>query len=658
MRENDIAAIMNSVKPYSLFSDLDLYLFREGKHNELYKKFGAHFISVDGVLGVYFAVYAPAAKSVEVVGDFNSWSGGQHQLYVRWDGSGIWEGFVPGLEQWTLYKYRILSNLDDRVREKSDPYARATEVPPRTASLAFESRYNWNDEAWIGQREATQSLDRPLSIYEVHLGSFMRNAEGEYLRYHELADSLVDYVKRMHFTHVEFMPLSEHPYSPSWGYQITNYFSPTSRFGTPDDLKYLIDRFHQEGIGVIMDWVPAHFPSDTHGLADFDGSKVYEHPDFRKGYHPDWNSMVFNYERSEVRSFLKSSARYWLDEFHVDGLRVDAVASMIYLDYSRQEGEWTPNIYGGKEYLAAISFLSELNTEMYAAHPGIHMIAEESTSFDGVTKPADNGGLGFGLKWMMGWMNDILEYFSKDPIYRKYHHSMVTFSIVYAFSEQFVLPFSHDEVVHGKGSMITKMPGDEWQKFANLRLLYGYMWAHPGSKLLFMGNEFAQYTEWNHDKGLDWHLTQYPYHSGVQKLVGNLNELYQSEAALFELNYSYAGFEWLDHSNASQSIISFFRKGKEEEVILVVCNFTPISYDHYRIDVPYEGDWQELLNTDESQYNGSGVVNSDTIEAQLEEHEGFSQSFIEVRIPPLGTTYLKRLYNGAKKSANEKQKSK
>ena len=519
---------MTKVITHSLFTDFDIDLFKAGKHFKLYEKLGAHLIEVNGVKGVYFAVWAPTAQTVSVVGDFNYWTQGEHVLNVRWDSSGIWEGFIPEITKGALYKYKIQSNIDGIVTEKADPFALYCEKPPHTASVVWDLEYKWKDENWMQNRKQNNALDKPYSVYEVHLGSWKRAENNRFLTYLELADDLVKYVKETGFTHVEFMPIMEYPYDPSWGYQLTGYFAPTSRFGKPQDFMVLVDKLHQEGIGVILDWVPSHFPDDAHGLGFFDGSHLYEHPDRRKGYHPDWKSLVFNYGRNEVRAFLISNAVFWLQNYHADGLRVDAVASMLYLDYSREDGEWEPNIFGGRENLDTISFLKEFNEVIYANFDGVQTIAEESTSFPMVSRPTFTGGLGFGMKWMMGWMHDTLEYFQKETVYRKYHQNDLTFSMTYAFTENFMLPFSHDEVVYGKKSLIYKMPGDEWQRFANLRLLYGYMFTHPGAKLLFMGAEFGQTSEWNFENSLDWHLLQYDFHSGIKKLITDLNQLYKS----------------------------------------------------------------------------------------------------------------------------------
>jgi len=626
---------MGNVKPHSLFTDFDIDLFKAGKHYRLYEKLGSHLTEVDGVTGVYFAVWAPSAKAVSVVGDFNYWIEGEHPLYVRWDESGIWEGFIPGLGQGTLYKYKIHSHLGDVKTEKADPFSRYCEQPPNTASVVWDASHEWKDGSWMKNRVKTNSLDQPFSVYEVHLGSWKRKSDNEFLSYRDLAEDLVEYVKTMNFTHVEFMPVMEYPFDPSWGYQLTGYFAPTSRFGTPEGFKYLVDTLHQNDIGVILDWVPSHFPEDAHGLGFFDGSNLYEHPDRRRGYHPDWKSLIFNYGRNEVRAFLISNALFWLEEYHADGLRVDAVASMLYLDYSREEGEWEPNIYGGNENLEAISFFKELNTEVYQHHAGVQTIAEESTSFSMVSRPVSMGGLGFGMKWMMGWMHDTLEYFKKEPIYRKHHQNDLTFSMTYTFTENFMLPFSHDEVVYGKQSLLYRMPGDEWQRFANLRLLFGYMFTHPGTNLIFMGGEFGQSSEWNFQQSLDWHLLQYDFHKGVQELVRDLNSLYRSYPALYEKQFSPEGFQWIDYGDAENSVLTYIRKGKHSrDDLIIACNFTPVPRESYRIGVPKSRRLKELLNSDATRYGGSGSGGGDASVSKTPWH-GYEHS-IEVTLPPLG----------------------
>ncbi|MCO5723822.1 1,4-alpha-glucan branching protein GlgB [Robiginitalea marina] len=631
---------MGNVVPHSLFSDFDIELFKAGKHFRLYEKLGSHLTEVNGVKGVYFAVWAPSAKAVSVVGDFNYWLEGEHPLSVRWDQSGIWEGFIPGVERGALYKYKIHSHHNDIKTEKADPFARYCEAPPKTASVVWESNYPWKDGAWMQSRAAHNSLDQPFSVYEVHLGSWRRGKGGRFLSYVELAKELVAYVKEMNFTHVELMPIMEYPYDPSWGYQLTGYFAPTSRFGKPEDFKLLVDALHQNGIGVILDWVPSHFPEDAHGLGFFDGSHLYEHPDRRKGYHPDWKSLIFNYGRNEVRAFLISNALFWLDQYHIDGLRVDAVASMLYLDYSREEGEWEPNIYGGRENLEAISFLKELNAEVYGNYPGVQTIAEESTSFPMVSRPVSLGGLGFGMKWMMGWMHDTLEYFKKEPIYRRHHQNDLTFSMTYAFTENFMLPFSHDEVVYGKQSLLYRMPGDEWQRFANLRLLFGYMFTHPGTNLLFMGGEFGQSSEWNFQQSLDWHLLQYDFHKGVQALVQDLNTLYRGQPALYEKQFSPEGFQWIDYGDWENSVLTFIRKGRDsKDDLIVACNFTPVPREGYRIGVPKTRQLKEIFNSDATRYGGSGMENGSAKVSRTPWH-GFDRS-ISVNLPPLGVVIFR-----------------
>lgn len=627
-----------------LLTDYDIYLFKEGNHFHLYEKMGAHMVEQDGIRGVYFAVWAPNAEAVSVIGDFNDWDNNKNPLNPRWDESGIWEGFIPNIGKGTIYKYHIRSRFNNYEVDKADPFAFYSEVPPKTASVVWDLSYEWNDQEWIKNRHRHNSQDAPISIYEVHLGSWRRVLEegNRPLTYREMAQSLVDYVKEMGFTHVEFLPVMEHPFYGSWGYQVTGFFAPTSRYGTPQDLMYLIDCLHQAGIGVILDWVPSHFPGDEHGLIYFDGTDLYSHSDPKKGFHPHWHSYIFNYGRYEVRNFLISSALFWLDKYHADGLRVDAVASMLYLDYGREE--WIPNEYGGRENLEAISFLKRLNEMVYQKYPDVQTIAEESTAWPMVTRPTYIGGLGFGMKWNMGWMHDTLDYFSKDPIFRKYHHNQLTFSIWYAFSENFLLPLSHDEVVHGKGSLIEKMPGDEWQRNANLRLLFGYMFAHPGKKLLFMGGEIAQWKEWNHDEGLEWFALEYPFHRGIKEWVKDLNHLYKSEPALHELDFSQEGFEWVDFHDWQQSIISLIRKGKEQDrVILVVCNFTPVPRYNYLIGVPEKGYWKELLNSDSEFYGGSGMGNSGGVQTTSIPWNGRPYS-LSLTLPPLAVLFLKGPY--------------
>ncbi|AWH85820.1 1,4-alpha-glucan branching enzyme [Flavobacterium album] len=601
---------MNKVQPHSFFTDFDIDLFKAGKHYRLYEKLGAHLTEVDGQKGVYFAVWAPSAKAVSVIGDFNYWLEGEHPLNVRWDGSGIWEGFIPGIDKGTKYKYKIHSHHNDIKTEKADPFAFYCETPPNTASVVWNTKHGWKDTKWMATRQDKNGLDKPYSVYEVHLGSWRRAEGGRFLSYIELADQLVAYVKEMNFTHVEFMPVMEYPYDPSWGYQLVGYFAPTSRFGKPEDFMVLVDKLHQAGIGVILDWVPSHFPSDAHGLGFFDGTNLYEHPDIRKGYHPDWKSLIFNYGRNEVRSFLISNAVFWLDKYHIDGLRVDAVASMLYLDYSRADGEWEPNVFGGRENLEAASFLKDMNEEVYRSFTGVQTIAEESTSFPMVSRPTYIGGLGFGMKWMMGWMHDTLEYFKKEPIYRRHHQNDLTFSMTYAFTENFMLPLSHDEVVYGKHSILGRMPGDEWQRFGNLRLLYAFMFTHPGAKLLFMGSEFGQSGEWNFEQSLDWHLLDYDYHKGIKNLITALNKLYKKQPALYEKQFSADGFEWINYGDNENSVLSFIRKGNNpEDNLIIICNMTPVIREDYRIGIPVAGKLKELFNSDDGQFGGSGVTN-------------------------------------------------
>ncbi|WP_420322138.1 1,4-alpha-glucan branching protein GlgB [Flagellimonas sp.] len=626
---------MAEIIAHSFFTDFDINLFKSGKHFRLYEKLGSHLTEVNGTKGTYFAVWAPSAKSVSVVGDFNYWNADEHKLMVRWDESGIWEGFIPGVDKGTKYKYKIQSHNNDIWTEKADPFARFCEQPPKTASMVWDAPYNWKDKKWMDSREEKNALDKPYSVYEVHLGSWRKKNGNEFLSYVDMADELVNYVSEMGFTHVEFMPIMEYPYDPSWGYQLTGYFAPTSRFGKPEDFKLLVDKFHERGIGVILDWVPSHFPEDAHGLGFFDGSHLYEHPDRRRGYHPDWKSLIFNYGRNEVRAFLISNAVFWLDQFHVDGLRVDAVASMLYLDYSREDGEWEPNMYGGNENLEAMSFLREMNQEVYGSFKGIQIIAEESTAFSGVSKPVDLGGLGFGMKWMMGWMHDTLEFFKKEPIHRSYDLNTITFSMTYAFTENFMLPFSHDEVVYGKQSLLYRMPGDEWQRFANLRLLFGYMFTHPGTNLLFMGGEFGQSSEWNFQESLDWHLTQYDFHSGIQEVIKDLNKVYKNNPALYEKQFSPEGFQWVEHNDQENSVITYLRKGNDsKDDLIIACNFTPVPRENYRVGVPKTNQLKMLFNSDDSKYAGSGMGKK-TLKPSKTKWNGFEQSVL-MTLPPLG----------------------
>jgi 1,4-alpha-glucan branching enzyme len=618
-------------------------LFREGRHYKLHDKMGSHVMEHNGVKGTYFALWAPNAQRVAVIGDFNGWNRGSNPMNVRHDSSGIWECFIPEIGQGNIYKYHITSNHNNYSVDKCDPFAIHAENPPKTGSIIWERDYEWSDNDWLENRKLNVEYSKPVSVYEVHLGSWRRVPEegNRSLSYRELAEQLTSYVKDMGYTHVEFMPVMEHPFFGSWGYQITGYFAPSSRFGTPQDFMYLIDTLHKEGIGVILDWVPSHFPTDEHGLSYFDGTHLYEHADERKGFHPDWKSYIFNFGRDEVKSFLVSNALYWLEKYHVDGLRVDAVASMLYLDYSRKEGEWIPNEYGGRENIEAIEFLKQFNIAVGADYPDTMTIAEESTAWPMVSKPTYIGGLGFDMKWMMGWMHDTLDYFSNEPIHRSYHQGQLAFSLLYAFTENFMLPLSHDEVVHGKGSLINKMPGDEWQKFANLRLLFSYMYAHPGTKLMFMGGEFGQYQEWNHDGSLEWHQAyEGGYQRGVQQTVRSLNYIYKNEPALYEYAFEEKGFEWVDLSDTTNSVISFLRKGKSEnDVVLVVCNFTPVPRENYRIGVPLQGYWEEIFNSDSHNFGGSGVTNHPN-EASPIPYHGKDYS-LSITLPPLGVTYMK-----------------
>lgn len=627
-----------------LLTEHDIYLLKEGSHFKLHEKLGARLVQSEGVRGVSFAVWAPNAESVSVVGDFNAWNPASRPLRVREDGSGVWEGFFSDIGVGALYKYHLVSRNHQYTVEKSDPFALCTEVPPRTASVVWDLHYQWNDQDWMAQRAERNRMTAPISIYEMHLGSWRRVPEegDRSMTYREMAKPLTEYLLEMKFTHVELMPITEHPFYGSWGYQTTGYFAPTRRYGTPQDLMFLIDILHQNGIGVILDWVPSHFPTDQHGLAYFDGTYLYEHADSRKGFHPDWSSAIFNYGRNEVQAFLISSALFWLEKYHIDGLRIDGVASMLYLDYSRKEGEWIPNTYGGRENLEAISFLKRLNEAVYGHFPDVQTIAEESTSWPMVSRPTYLGGLGFGMKWNMGWMHDVLSYFSKDPVHRKYHHGQLTFSIWYGFSENFVLPLSHDEVVHGKGSLLSKMPGDDWQRFANLRLLFGYMYAHPGKKLLFMGGEIGQGTEWNHDRSLDWHLLEYAPHRQIQQWVADLNGFYREEPALYQKDFDPTGFEWIDLNDAAASTLIFLRRGENpEQPVVFVCNFTPVPRLDYRIGVPAEGFWRERLNSDSSFYGGSNLGNGGGLMAEPIPSHGRPYS-LRITLPPLAMIALKK----------------
>lgn len=626
---------VSRVRRLSLLTDFDVWLFRSGRHFRLYEKLGSHLVKVDGVPGVYFAVWAPNAERVSVVGDFNNWNADEHVLVRREDGSGVWEGFVEHVEAGSLYKYRIVSHGGGYAAEKGDPFAFRWEEPPGNASIVWDLGYEWGDELWMKRRSEKNSLKAPISVYEVHLGSWGRGSS-----YVEVGEELARYVAEMGFTHVEFLPLMEHAFYGSWGYLTTGYFAPTNRYGAPQDFMRMVDVLHQSNVGVFLDWVPSHFPTDSFGLAYFDGSHLYEYDDQRMRVQPDWNSYVFDYRKGEVVSFLVSSALFWLDKYHVDGLRVDAVSSMLYLDYSRKE--WVPNKYGGKENLEAIEFLRELNKAAYQNYPDIQMIAEESTAWPLVSRPTYVGGLGFGLKWNMGWMHDTLAYLSKDPVYRKYHHNLITFSFWYAFSENYILPLSHDEVVYGKKSLLSKMPGDVWQKFASLRLLYGYMYSFPGKKLLFMGGEFGQWDEWSHTKQLDWPLTSHEQHAGLQRLVHDLNHVYRSEPALHELDADPQGLEVVDFSDVEQSVVSYIRKaGGTEDQILIVLNFTPVPRLGYRLGVPAPGLWRELVNTDAREYGGSGVGNLGGVEAEPKPMHGRAYS-LSLTLPPLAALYLKK----------------
>ena len=631
--------------PSNWLSDFDKYLIGEGTHERAYEKFGAHLISVDGRPGVAFAVWAPNAREVSVIGDFNDWRNTAHPMHSS--DAGIWSLFIPGLTEFTVYKYHITAQ-DGQGFDKADPYGFAMEERPRTGSVVADlDRYSWGDGDWMAERAARQSLDSPISIYEVHLGSWRKIADERwrmrYLTYREFAAALIAYVLEMGYTHIELMPIAEYPLDASWGYQVLGFFAPTSRFGTPEDFMYFIDQCHQQGLGVILDWVPAHFPKDGAGLNFFDGTHLYSHVDPRQGEQQDWGTLIFNYGRNEVRSFLISNALFWLDKYHIDGLRVDAVASMLYLDYSKEEGQWIPNEYGGRENLAAISFLRKTNEVLHGVFPGILTIAEESTSWPMVSRPTYLGGLGFSLKWNMGWMHDTLIYMSKDPIYRRFHHNKMTFGMLYAFHENFVLPLSHDEVVHGKGSLLGKMSGDEWQKFANLRAYYGFMWGYSGKKLLFMGNDFAQWQEWDHDKGLEWEALEAPNHQGMKRFVRDLNLVYRSEPALYEKDFDWSGFSWIDANDNDNSVFSFIRFARSpDDFILVVCNFTPIVRHHYRIGTPAAGRYRELINSDQDVYRGSGVSNGGEIASIDESCHGQAYS-LDLTLPPLSTLMLKRI---------------
>ncbi|HEB63142.1 MAG TPA: 1,4-alpha-glucan branching protein GlgB [Gammaproteobacteria bacterium] len=626
---------LSRLDPYSFppcLSDYDLHLFREGKHWHAYRFLGAHHHTVDGAEGVLFSTWAPNAERISVVGDFNQWDGRCYPMRTR-GASGVWELFIPGVESGCHYKYEI-RDRHGVLHMKSDPYGQRFEMRPGTAAITPSNEsYSWQDEAWMKARKENDWMHSPVSIYEVHLGSWQKNEQGHFLSYRDFAVQLVDYVAEMGFTHIELLPITEHPFDASWGYQTTGYYAATSRFGSPDDFRYFVDCCHQKGIGVILDWVPAHFPKDAHGLAKFDGSALYEHEDTRLGEHADWGTLIFNYGRNEVKNFLLSSALFWLEEMHLDGLRVDAVASMLYLDYSREEGEWLPNIHGGRENLEAVDFLRELNEVAHSQHPGAMIFAEESTAWPMVSRPTWLGGLGFSMKWNMGWMNDTLEFMSQDSVYRSYHHNMLTFSQLYAYTENFVLPFSHDEVVHMKKSLLYKMPGDEWQKFANLRLLYTYMFTHPGKKLLFMGCEFAQGEEWDDSKALDWYVMDYPKHKGVHSMVGDLNKIYKNIPALHRYDFDVQGFEWIDCHDSEQSVLSYMRRDGDD-IVLVILNFTPVPREGYRIGVPFDCKYQEIFNSDSEYYGGSNMGNSSLVEAESQAwmNQPFSLSLI---LPPL-----------------------
>ncbi len=621
------------LNPHSTLGELDLYLITEGRHENLWDVLGAHVRrDLEGeLIGTAFAVWAPNARSVSLICDNNFWDRKTNPM-IPLGSNGLWEIFLPDLGPGTKYKFAI-EGRDGRWVDHADPMARQTEVPPHTASIVNESSYQWSDAPWMTDRAMYQPWKSPISVYEVHLGSWKPG-----LSYRELAKELGDYVLSQGFTHIEFLPVTEHPYSPSWGYQVTSYFAPTSRFGTPDDFRYLVDELHKKGIGVLLDWVPAHFPKDEWALARFDGTALYEHEDPRLGEHPDWGTLIFNFGRNEVRNFLVSSALYWFEEFHIDGLRVDAVASMLYLDYSRKEGEWVPNEFGGRENLAAVRFLQEATATAYKRYPGIMMIAEESTAWGGVTKPTSENGLGFGFKWNMGWMHDTLKYLHHEPVHRVYHHNEITFSILYAWSENFLLPLSHDEVVHGKGALVNKFPGDRWQKLATLRALYGYMWAHPGKKLLFMGSEFAQNDEWRESQSLDWHLTQYEEHSGVQQLISDINHEYQNAPALWQKDVMSSGFQWLIGDDGSGNTLAFARWADDGSALISVTNFSPVPHERYRLPVPKSGPWKEIINTDSLKYGGSGFVNSDLVLTDVESH-GCENSLL-MRLPPLATIWI------------------
>jgi len=621
----------------SLLGDLDLYLIGQGAHRDIFRKLGAHPASSLGVSGTFFAIWAPNASRVSVIGEFNNWDGRCHVMRLH-PGNGLWEMFIPGVGHGAYYKFELLDKQGELLPFKSDPMGQYHEAPPGNASVVYQSQYQWQDAEWTASKSTTPQMDQAISIYEVHLGSWRRGENNRFLTYREMADVLVDYVQRMNFTHVELLPVTEHPFDGSWGYQPIGLYAPTQRFGQPDDFRFLVDRFHQAGIGVIMDWVPAHFPKDEHGLRRLDGTALYEHEDPRKGEHTDWGTMIFNFGRREVINYLVGSALCWIDEFHIDSLRVDAVASMLYLDYSREKGEWLPNVFGGNEHLEAVIFLRQFNEIIHTYKATSY--AEESTAWPGVSRPTSAGGLGFTFKWNMGWMNDTLSYISEDPVHRKYHHNKMTFGLVYAFDENFVLPLSHDEVVHGKRSLLGRMPGDEWQRFANLRAYYGFMYAHPGKKLLFMGAEIAQLKEWNHDQSLDWHLLDQPLHSGIQTLVADLNQVYRDTTALHQLDFSHEGFEWIDWQDADSSVLCWLRRDRDGACVICISNFTPLVRSGYRIGVPQAGCYSELLNTDSVKYGGSGVgiygeIHTENVAAHGRQHS------LQIDLPPLATLLLK-----------------
>jgi 1,4-alpha-glucan branching enzyme len=638
--QHDDGRYLTEFDPYTFdpsLPDYDVHLFSQGKHWHVYRMLGAHLYEIDNIKGVRFVTWAPNAQRVSVLCEQNGWDGRRHPMQSI-GGSGLWSLFIPGMPIDSLYKFEISNCHTSEVLVKTDPYAQAFELRPNTASLVTESDYEWQDEQWIKAREEEDWLHKPLSVYEVHIGSWRRDKENAFIDYRSLAEQLVDYVKSLGFTHIELLPICEHPFDDSWGYQSLGYFAPTSRYGSPDDFRYFVDCFHQQGIGVILDWVPAHFPKDSHGLARFDGTALYEHEDPRLGEHPDWGTLIFNYGRNEVKNFLLSSAVYWLEEFHIDGLRVDAVASLLYLDYSRNDNDWIPNKYGGNENLEAISFLRELNSVTHTQYPGTLVIAEESTAWPQVTRPASHGGLGFSMKWNMGWMHDTLLYMSKEPVHRKYHHETLTFGLLYSFHENFVLPFSHDEVVHGKGSLLNKMPGDEWQRFANLRLLYIYMFTYPGKKLLFMGCEFGQGEEWNHHQALSWYVLDYKNHQGIQKIIRDLNSLYVSTTELYYHDFEQEGFQWIDCDNGEHSVVAYMRKTLDKTTI-VILNFTPVVRHFYRIGVPLPGKYHEVLNSDSDVYGGSNLVNEAEIHSQAIPWNGFEQS-VTISLPPLAGIVL------------------